>query len=66
MLLCICVSVTMYVNACLMFVTFMKLQFIFARFIVIIFMPCEEFLGVYISLVKFGLDIHGRKGDSPK
>ena len=46
---------------------FMKLQFILARFIVILFMYCGEFpRGMHISLVKVGLEIHGRKGDSPK
>ena len=41
----------------------MELQFILARFIFILFMSCRKFSrGVYISLIKFGLNIHGKKG----
>ena len=40
----------------------MKLQFILARIIVILFMTFGEFpRGIYISLIKFGLVIYDRR-----
>ena len=55
----LCVSL----NEWLVFGTYMKLQSILVIFLVRLLLYCGDFLmGAYNILVRFGLEIHSRKG----